>query len=37
MDQPERERLSQGARERSEAYGWEAIAGRLENLFLELT
>ncbi len=35
-DEPERERLAQGARERSEAYGWEAIAGRLENLFLEL-
>ncbi|HEV7667301.1 MAG TPA: glycosyltransferase family 4 protein [Thermoanaerobaculia bacterium] len=30
------ERLAQSARERSEAYGWEAIAGRLENLFLEL-
>lgn len=36
-DEPERERLAQGARERSEAFGWEAIAGRLENLFLELT
>lgn len=36
-DETERERLAQGARERSEAYGWESIAGRLENLFLELT
>ncbi|MEP7011126.1 MAG: glycosyltransferase family 4 protein [Acidobacteriota bacterium] len=36
-DEPERERLAGGARERSEAYGWEAIAERLENLFLELT
>ncbi len=36
-DEPERERLAQGARERSEAYGWAAIAERLENLFLELT
>lgn len=36
-DEPERERLARGARERSEAYGWEAIAGRMENLFLELT
>lgn len=35
-DEAERERLSRGARERSEAYGWEAIAGRIENLFLEL-
>jgi glycosyltransferase involved in cell wall biosynthesis len=35
-DEPERERLARGARERSEAYGWEAIAERLENLFLEL-
>jgi glycosyltransferase involved in cell wall biosynthesis len=36
-DQKERERLARGARERSEAYAWEAIAKRLENLFLELT
>ncbi len=36
-DSTERERLAQGARERSEAYGWAAIAERLENLFLELT
>ncbi len=36
-DEKERERLARGARERSEIYGWEAIALRLENLFLELT
>ncbi len=36
-DEPERERFARGARERSGSYGWEAIAERLENLFLELT
>jgi len=36
-DETEREQLAQGARTRSEGYGWEAIAARLENLFLELT
>ncbi len=35
-DEPERGRLSSGARERSEGYAWEAIAGRMENLFLDL-
>ncbi|HXU29105.1 MAG TPA: glycosyltransferase family 4 protein [Thermoanaerobaculia bacterium] len=36
-DPAARERLAQGARERSEAYSWEASAERLENLFLQLT
>ena len=35
-DGVERGRLARGARERSEAYGWDAIAGRIENLFREL-